>query len=100
VRETYQSAEAQGFCFAYLSTERKCVMQLYPAVFMTRIGALTAVVRAGQKQGLDPDTIAKRGKAKPVYRRGQLMGYHAVYPRRGGGFEIVKETFDGVIASH
>jgi hypothetical protein len=75
-------------------------MQLYPAVFMTKTGALTAVIRAGQKQGLDPDTIAKRGKTKPVVRRGQLIGYHAVYPRRDGGFDIVKETYDGVIASH
>lgn len=70
-------------------------MQLYPAVFMTKTGALTAVIRACRKQGLDPDTIAKRGKSKPIYRRGQLLGYHAVYPRRDGGFDIVRETADG-----
>jgi hypothetical protein len=69
-------------------------MQLYNAVFTTQKGALTAVIRACTRQDL-PTTVILKGKAKPVYRRGELVGYHAVYPRKEGGFDIVKETFDG-----
>jgi hypothetical protein len=66
-------------------------MQLYPALFTTREGATTALCRATERQNTPLDL----GRVKPIYRRGQLLGYHAIYPRKGGGFDVVKETFDG-----
>lgn len=70
-------------------------MQLYPATFVSRFAALTAVVRAGLRVGASKEEIAVRGRAQPVYKRGELLGYRAIYPRPNGGFDVVKETFDG-----
>lgn len=72
-------------------------MQLYTALFVSQQAALTAVVRAAKRYGIPSTTVIRKGKAKPVYRRGQLVGYHAIYPRRDGGFEMVKETSEGVL---
>jgi len=69
-------------------------MRLHNAVFTTQKGALTAVIRACTRYGADT-TVILRGRARPVYRRGELIGYHAVYPRKEGGFSVVKETYDG-----
>lgn len=71
--------------------------KLYPALFTTRVGALTAVIRASSSLGVPNQEIATRGRAKPVYKRGELLGYRAVYPRPNGGFDVVKETFEGKI---
>jgi hypothetical protein len=69
--------------------------RLYPALFTTRVGALTAVIRASSSVGVPKQEIATRGRAQPVYKRGELLGYRAVYPRPDGGFGIVRETYDG-----
>lgn len=73
---------------------------MHPALFITKVGALTAVVRACTKLGVDVGTVAKKGKAKPVYKRGELLGYRAVYPRPDGGFDVVKETYNGQKCYH
>lgn len=70
-------------------------MQLTPALFMSRLGATTALCRASERQGFDEVTALKLGRVEPVYRRGALLGYRTIYPRKGGGFDVVKETFDG-----
>lgn len=70
-------------------------MNLYPATFVSRTAALTAVIRAGLRVGTPKEEIATRGRAQPVYKRGELIGYRAVYPRPNGGYDIVKETYDG-----
>ena len=70
-------------------------MQLYDALFVSKQAALTAVVRAAKHYGISSTTVIKRGKAKPVYRRGQLIGYHAIYPTTDGSVAVVKETYDG-----
>lgn len=50
------------------------------AEFISRTGALLAVVRKGRAAGVPDAIIEKRGHASPVYRRGQLKGYHAWVP--------------------
>jgi hypothetical protein len=72
-------------------------MQLFPACFLTQEGALSAAEQAAMGCNVSDTTVMLKVRAKPVYRRGQFLGYHAVYPRNGGGFDIVKETYEGVL---
>ena len=72
-------------------------MQLHDAIFTTKRGALTAVVRASRSLSVPSATILSKGKAKPLYRRGQLVGYKALYPTQNGSICVVRETHDGQI---
>ena len=72
-------------------------MQLCDAIFTSNKAALTAVVRATKSLGVDSTTVIRKAKVKPVYRRGQLLGYKALYPTTDGSIAVVKETYEGVL---
>lgn len=50
------------------------------AIFISRVAALKAVVQVASKHGVDNSIIMQRGRAHPVYRRGELCGYEAWFP--------------------
>ena len=46
-------------------------------LFISKEGALKAVIKVGVKLGLPADLICSKGKVYPVIKRGQVLGYHA-----------------------
>ncbi len=50
------------------------------ALFLSRTSALMGVIREGRKAGVKDEVIQKFGHAAPVYRRGELIGWHGYVP--------------------
>ena len=62
------------------------------ALFVTREGAARAIIRAVASYGCTDVKVVTRGRVKPIYRRGELRGYHAIYPQQDGTLALVGET--------
>jgi hypothetical protein len=50
------------------------------AVFVSRAGALMAIVKKGRENALCNETIIKRGKTFPRYVKGEMVGWEAWLP--------------------
>lgn len=57
-------------------------MRTTKALFIKRETALKAAIKSALAAGTSPQTIVDLARATPVYKRGELLGYHAVYPDR------------------
>ena len=60
-------------------------MKQHQAIFLSRTSAHHALIREGRKYGLTPEVIAKTGKAIPVSKRGEHLGYAAILPQLPAG---------------
>jgi hypothetical protein len=58
------------------------------AIFLSRTSAHLAIIREGKKYGLTPDVIAKAGRAVPVSKRGEHLGYAAILPQLPAGYVV------------
>ena len=60
------------------------------AIFLSRTGAHQALIREGRRFGVSDEDIAKRGRAVPVSKRGEHLGWAAFLPQLPSGY-IVEE---------
>ena len=60
-------------------------------LFVSKRAALTYCVKLARAVGTPDGVILARSKAKPVYKRGNLLGYIGLYPLPNGLMETVKE---------
>ena len=51
-----------------------------PAVFLSRTSALMGVIKVAREKGVKDEVIQKHGRAYPLYKRGDLVGYQGWYP--------------------
>ena len=63
-------------------------------LFLSRLSALKACVENCKGMGVPETTIIKRSRAVPVYRRGELVGYHAFVPVNA---TVVAPIMEGVM---
>lgn len=66
-------------------------MRKTKALFIRRETALKAAIKAALDVGASPQTILELATAAPVYRRGELLGYHATYPDKNKRQAVIVE---------
>lgn len=55
------------------------------AIYISRMGALSACIEDCRKRGIEEETIAKRSATFPAYRRGEMIGFEAWVPINNDG---------------
>lgn len=61
------------------------------AVFLSKVSAYRACIKASKELKVSEDVILSSVKVKPVYSKGELLGYYGFYPT-GDGVKPLKEN--------